>query len=87
MMNMSDMFVKYGWIIILGLIGMVVGIVQFHKQSPAFQKRTDAMLLKLPIFGDIIQKATIARWARTQQHCLRLVCHWLKYWTQCWCER
>ena len=65
MMNMSDMFVKYGWIIILGLIGMVVGIVQFHKQSPAFQKRTDAMLLKLPIFGDIIQKATIARWART----------------------
>ena len=65
MMNMSDMFVKYGWIIILGLIGMVVGIIQFHKQSPTFQKRTDAMLLKLPIFGDIIQKATIARWART----------------------
>ena len=65
MMDISNAFVKFGWLIIAGLIGGVVGLIQFHKRSPKFQKRVDAMLLKLPVFGDIVRKATIARWART----------------------
>lgn len=65
MMNISDIFVAYGWLIILGLVGSVVALVQIHQRSPAFQKKVDAWLLKMPIFGDIVQKATIARWART----------------------
>lgn len=65
MMNISDMFVEHGWLIILALVGSVVGLIQFHQRSPSFQKKVDAWLLKLPIFGDIVQKATIARWART----------------------
>lgn len=64
-MNISDFFVSYGWVIIIGLIGMVVALVHFHKNSPKFQKRVDAWVLKLPIFGNIVRKATIARWART----------------------
>ena len=65
LMNISDMFVAYGWLIILGLVALVVGAIQIHKHSPTVQKRTDAWMLKMPIFGDIVQKATIARWART----------------------
>ena len=65
MMDISNAFVQFGWLIIAGLIGGVVGLIQFHKRSPKFQKRVDAMLLKLPVFGDIVRKATIARWART----------------------
>lgn len=65
MMDMSDFFVAKGWIIIPGLIGVVVGFNLLHKNSPTVQKRVDAWLLKLPIFGEIIRKATIARWART----------------------
>lgn len=65
MMDISNAFVQFGWLIIAGLIGGVVALIQFHKRSPKFQKRVDAMLLKLPVFGDIVRKATIARWART----------------------
>ncbi|MDK4564522.1 type II secretion system F family protein [Kingella kingae] len=65
MMNISNAFVEFGWLIILALIGGVVALIQFHKKSHAFQKKVDTWLLKTPIFGDIVRKATIARWART----------------------
>ncbi len=65
MMNISDLFVAQGWKIIIGLIGSVVGLISFYKRSPEFQRAVDAMLLKLPIFGEIVEKATIARWSRT----------------------
>lgn len=65
MMNISNAFVEFGWLIILALIGGVVALIQFHKKSHAFQKKVDTWLLKMPIFGDIVRKATIARWART----------------------
>lgn len=65
MMHISDFFVSYGWLIIIGLIGGVIGFVQWHKRSANLQKKVDKMLLKLPIFGNIVRKATIARWART----------------------
>ena len=65
MMNISDFFVAYGWLVIIGLIGSVVGFYQWLQRSPKLQKRVDALLLKMPIFGSIVRKATIARWART----------------------
>ena len=65
MMNISDFFVSQGWIVIPVLIGVVFALTQYHKRSPAFQKRVDGWLLKMPIFGEIVRKATIARWART----------------------
>ena len=65
MMNISDFFVAYGWLVIIGLIGSVVGFYQWLQRSPKLQKRVDALLLKMPIFGGIVRKATIARWART----------------------
>lgn len=65
MMTVSDFFVDYGWLVIIGLIGAAVGFFQWHRHSPKLQKRVDAWLLKMPIFGDIVRKATLARWART----------------------
>ena len=65
MMNISDFFVAYGWLVIIGLIGSVVGFYQWLQRSPKLQKRVDALVLKMPIFGGIVRKATIARWART----------------------
>lgn len=65
MMNLSEFFVAYGWVIIIAMIGSVVAFVKIHSKSPALQKRVDAWLLKMPIFGNIVRKATIARWART----------------------
>ena len=64
-MSLSDLFVDYGWIMIILLIVSAFGLYKLHEKSPTFQKRIDALILRLPVFGAIVQKATIARWART----------------------
>ena len=64
-MSLSDLFVDYGWIMIILLIVLAFGLYKLHEKSPTFQKRIDALILRLPIFGTIVRKATIARWART----------------------
>lgn len=64
-MSLSDLFVDYGWIMIILLIISAFGLYKLHEKSPTFQKRIDALILRLPVFGTIVRKATIARWART----------------------
>lgn len=64
-MDISDLFVEYGWIMLILAAITGFGLFKLHEKSPAFQKRVDALTLKLPIFGAIVRKATIARWART----------------------
>ncbi len=62
---MSDAFVEY-WYIIFGIIGgAVYFLMQALRRSPAVQIAFDRLLLKLPILGEILRKATIARWLRT----------------------
>ena len=61
----SDFFVDY-WYVIFGiLIGIVVAIGYTYRRSVAMQIAVDRTVLKLPVIGDIIRKATVARWART----------------------
>jgi len=61
----SDAFVAY-WYIIFGLIAaIVVSISAMYKRSAAMQIAVDRIVLQLPVVGDIIRKATIARWTRT----------------------
>lgn len=64
-MGISDFFVKYVWVIVIGAVAVCFGVFQWYKRSPMLQKRVDAVMLRLPIFGSIVRKATIARWART----------------------
>lgn len=54
------------WYIYLGiLIAIIVGYVQLNNRSEAFRAGKDRLLLKFPIFGPLIQKAAVARYART----------------------
>lgn len=64
-MNLSDLFVAYWWLIFLAVGGGVFGFIEGMKRSPAFADRVDALTLRLPVFGEIIRKATLARWSRT----------------------
>ena len=64
-MSMSKFFVKYGWVMIVAIILAGFGLYKLHQKSLAFQKRVDSIMLRLPIFGPIVRKATIARWSRT----------------------
>ena len=64
-MAMSDFFVE-NWYLIFGVTGGVFYfMMQAWKRSPAVQFFMDRLMLKLPIFGPVIRKATIARWLRT----------------------
>lgn len=64
-MAMSDFFVA-NWYLIFGVAGGIFYfLMQAWKRSPAVQFFMDRLLLKLPIFGPVIRKATIARWLRT----------------------
>ena len=62
---MSDFFVDF-WYIVLGIpIATIVTIGWLYKRLPAMQIVVDRVVLKLPVIGNIIRKATVARWTRT----------------------
>lgn len=65
LMAMSDFMVQYGIYIIIAMVVAGYGFVRWVQTSHRMQERVDAVLLRLPIFGPIVRKATIARWART----------------------
>lgn len=63
--GISDAFVE-NWYIVFGIIAAVVmGIGYMYKRSPAMQIALDRIILKLPVVGEIVKKATVARWTRT----------------------
>ena len=64
-MNMSDFFVEYWWAIFGSIGGALWFFFYTWKRSEKMQATMDRLLLKLPLFGDLIRKATIARFART----------------------
>jgi type IV pilus assembly protein PilC len=64
-MNLSDIFVKYWWLIFGTIGGGLWFFFYTWKRSLKMQAAMDRLTLRLPIFGDIIRKATIARWTRT----------------------
>ena len=61
----SEAFVAY-WHVMFGAIGgAVYAFFYFWKRSLAMQITMDRVMLKLPVFGELVRKATIARWTRT----------------------
>jgi len=65
MMSISDFFVAYWWAIFSILGGGLYTFFYFWKRSKKMQDVIDRAMLKLPIFGNVIRKASIARWTRT----------------------
>jgi type IV pilus assembly protein PilC len=64
-MNISDFFVRYWYLIFGATGGAVYFFFQASRRSPKVQAVMDRLLLKVPVFGDVIMKATVARWTRT----------------------
>jgi type IV pilus assembly protein PilC len=62
---MSKFFVNWWWLI----FGVVVGggylFFQAWRRSPQVQMTMDRLLLKIPVFGGLIEKSVVARWTRT----------------------
>ena len=66
-MAMSDFVVRWWWLGFLVLIGVIFGLGALHRRSAAFRVMLDKLSLKVPVVGQILEKATIARWTRTLQ--------------------
>ena len=64
-MAISDVFVKWWWLIFGGIGGGIYGFMYSWKRSKKMQTVMDRLLLKVPIFGELVRKASIARWSRT----------------------
>ena len=62
---MSNFIVKWWWLIGAIVFGGFYFFFQTWKRSKIMQARMDRLLLKIPVFGDLVRKATIARWTRT----------------------
>jgi len=62
---MSEFFVKWWWAIFGFLGGGGYFFFESWKRSEKMQKAMDRLLLRIPIFGDLIYKSVIARWTRT----------------------
>lgn len=63
--GMSE-FVQANWFyMLLGVMLAVVGWGQIYKRSEGVRNSMDRLVLKLPVAGDIINKSSVARFART----------------------
>jgi len=64
-MAISEVFVAYWWAIFGGIGGTIYGFLYVWKRNKKMQDIMDKLMLKLPIFGEVIRKSCIARWSRT----------------------
>ncbi|APR03888.1 type II secretion system F family protein [Thauera chlorobenzoica] len=62
---MSDFFVAYWYLMFGALLAVVLAIAWSYKRSSTMQIAVDRAVLRLPVIGPIIRKATVARWTRT----------------------
>ncbi|MDY0744316.1 type II secretion system F family protein [Paucibacter sp. R3-3] len=62
---MSEFFVSYWWLIFGVIGGGIYFFLESWKRSEKMQKTMDRLLLKIPIFGDLLYKSAVARWTRT----------------------
>lgn len=64
-MAVSEFFVAWWWLIFGGIGGSVYFFLQAWQRSEKVQRVMDRLLLKMPIFGALVEKSCIARWTRT----------------------
>jgi type IV pilus assembly protein PilC len=61
----SEIFVSYWWLIFGGMGGGFYFFMQAWKRNEKMQHVMDRLMLKMPIFGTLVDKSCIARWTRT----------------------
>lgn len=61
----SDFMVSYWWVILGVAVISIFGFIFAYKRSPALQHSMDRMMLKIPVIGEVLHNAAIARFSRT----------------------
>ena len=63
--QISEFSQAYWWVILFGVIVTGFLFSEIHKRSEKFRRAMDRVTLKLPVAGDIVEKSSVARYART----------------------
>ena len=61
----SEIFVKYWWLIFGSMGGGFYFFMQAWRRNEKMQHVMDRIMLKMPIFGVLVDKSCVARWTRT----------------------
>lgn len=64
-MQISEIFVSYWWLIFGSIFGAGYFLANALRRSEKLQFLRDRLMLKLPVVGSMVRKATVARWTRT----------------------
>lgn len=64
LLGVSGFFQDYWWLVIIGLVAGVFGLAQLYKM-PRYQLLADSMILRMPVFGMLVRKVSIAKFSRT----------------------
>jgi len=62
--DVSNVFTSYWYIMLGSIVGVVVGIKKYYATAQG-RMAIDKFLLKTPVFGDLIKKASVAKFTRT----------------------
>jgi len=62
---MSEFFVAYWWLIFGGIGAGLYFFMQAWRRNVNVQRAMDRILLKVPVFGQLVEKSVVARWTRT----------------------
>jgi type IV pilus assembly protein PilC len=63
--DISKFVQSTGWLLLIGAVGGIWGIIEAKKRNRGVQHFFDRAMLKIPIIGPILNKSSIARYART----------------------
>jgi type IV pilus assembly protein PilC len=61
--NISNFFVAYWWLMLLAAIGVVMAIKLYYR-TPQGHMKIDALLLRMPVIGDLLRKVAVARFSQ-----------------------
>jgi len=63
--GLSDLVREWWYLFGLGVAALIFGVGKLFKKSQAFRNAIDRVSLKIPVIGPILNKAAVARFART----------------------
>jgi type IV pilus assembly protein PilC len=64
-MAISEVFVQWWWLIFGVIGGSFYFFMQAWRRSEKMQQVMDRLMLRVPVFGILMEKSAIARWTRT----------------------
>ena len=63
--TLSEFFVSWWWAMLIVGVGGTYFLLQSWKRSEKVQAFMDRLLLRVPVFGALVEKSVVARWTRT----------------------